>query len=170
MTGGMKLDITKLPVVEGVVAFLIVTIGITFAAAFAATDGGGSGEAVSESPAPPETGSPGPRPSPGGPIVVTMQDNPNSFEPDEITVRAGSTAIFEITNDGSAIHNLHIAGPEGDYTEDFCRGGGDPCSDPGQVRGGETATLTWPVPPDPGEVDFRCDFHPSDMTGTITIE
>jgi plastocyanin len=164
----MKLDITKLPVVEGVVAFLILTIIVTFAGAFAATDGSGEGEAVSESPTPGETGSPGPSPSPGGPIAVVMQDN--SFDPEDITVKAGTTATFELTNDGSAIHNMHIAGPEGDYTEDFCDGSGDPCSEPPRISGGQTGTLTWDVPPSAGEVDFRCDFHPADMTGTITIE
>ena len=97
-----------------------------------------------------------------------MRDN--SFDPDELTVRAGSTVTFDITNEGRAIHNLHLAGPGGDYTEDFCDGSGDPCSDPNRVPGGTTATLTWEVPPSPGEVDFRCDFHPQQMTGTITIE
>jgi plastocyanin len=168
MTGGMKLDITKLPVVEGVVAFLILTIIITFAGAFAATDGGGEGEAVSESPTPEETGSPGPPQSPGGPIAVAMQDN--SFDPDAISVAAGSTAEFDITNDGRSIHNMHIAGEGGEYTQDFCDGSGDPCSNPDRVRGGEKATLTWEVPGSAGEVDFRCDFHPTEMTGTITIE
>ena len=164
----MKIDLAKLPVVEAVVGFLIVAIGLTFAGAFAATDGSGEDAAVSASPTAGDTGSPGASPSPGGPPQVTMQDN--SFDPDEITVPAGSTVTFDITNDGSAIHNMHIAGPDGDYTEDFCEGGGDPCSDPNRVRGGDAATLTWDVPPSPGEVDFRCDFHPQQMTGKITIE
>ena len=76
---------------------------------------------------------------------------------------------FDVTNDGGAIHNMHIAGPDGEYTEDFCEGGGDPCS----IRtasAGREATLTWEVPGSPGEVDFRCDFHPQQMTGKITIE
>jgi plastocyanin len=169
----MKLDIAKLPVVEAVVAFFIIVLGITFAGAFAATDSGGE-EVVAESPTPEETPENGATPSnggsptPGGPIQVVMQDD--SFDPDEPTAAAGSTAVFEITNEGNSLHNMHIAGEGGEFTEDFCEGGGDPCSDPNQVRGGETATLTWQVPPEPGDVDFRCDFHPEVMTGTITIE
>jgi plastocyanin len=169
----MKFDISKLPVVEGVVVFFIVVLGITFAGAFAATDDSGGGAAAG-SPAPEETPGNGPRPSdgaspsPGGPIQVVMQDN--SFDPDQLTAAAGSTATFEISNEGRAIHNMHIAGEGGEFTEDFCEGGGDPCSDPNTISGGETGTLTWQVPAEPGEVDFRCDFHPEEMTGTITIE
>ena len=162
----MKFDLTRLPVLEAIIGFLVLMLIVTFVGAFAATDGGGEGEAVTASPTPAD-GSPGPSPSPGGPIPVVLRDN--SFDPDELTVQAGSTATFEITNDGNALHNLHIAGRGGDYTEDFCEGA-DPCSDPNQIRGGQSATLTWEVTPSPGEVDFRCDFHPSEMTGTITIE
>jgi plastocyanin len=177
MKGGglsMKLDITRLPVVEGVVVFFIIVLGVTFAGAFAATNSGGEEAAVAESPTPdetPENGatpSDGRSPSPGGPMQVVMQDD--SFDPNELTVAAGSTAVFEISNEGSSRHNMHIAGEGNEFTEDFCEGGGDPCSDPNSVDGGETATLTWQVPPEPGQVDFRCDFHPEDMTGTITSE
>lgn len=165
----MKLDLTRLPVLEAIIGFLVIMLIVTFVGAFAATDGGGGSEAVSESPTSEATPADG-TPEPGGATQVTMRDN--SFDPEDLTVQAGSTASFEITNDGSAIHNMHIAGPDGDFTEDFCAGGpaGDPCSDPTRVRGGESATLTWPVPPNPGEVDFRCDYHPTEMTGTITIE
>lgn len=168
----MKLDIAKLPVVEAVVGFLIVAIVLTFIGAFSATGGGAEDEAVSASPTPRGSPQNGGTPTPDsdgeGPIAVTMKDN--SFDPDEITVPAGGTVTFDVTNEGGAIHNMHISGPDGDYTEDFCEGGGDPCSDPNRVRGGDAAKLTWEVPDSPGEVDFRCDFHPQQMTGTITIE
>jgi len=167
----MKIDITKLPVVEVVIAFFVIVLGVTFAGAFAATESDGEGAAVAESPTPqetPATPSNGGTPSPGGPIHVVMQDN--SFDSDALTVAAGSSATFDISNEGNALHNMHIAGEGGEFAEDFCEGGGDPCSDPNQVRGGQTATLTWQVPAEPGEVDFRCDFHPTEMTGTITIE
>ena len=168
----MKFDIAKLPVVEGVIAFFVGVIILTFVGAFSATGGGAEDEAASASPTPRGTPQDGATPTPDGdgegPIAVTMNDN--SFDPDEITVPAGGTVTFDITNDGGAIHNMHIAGPDGEYAEDFCEGGGDPCSDPTRVRGGETATLTWDVPQSPGEVDFRCDFHPQQMTGKISIE
>ena len=167
----MNIDIAKLPVAEAVVGFFIVVIIVTFIGAFSATGSGAEHEAVSGSPTPRETPQDGSTPSPdggGGPIAVTMNDN--SFDPEEITVSAGSTVTFDITNDGGAIHNMHSAGPDGDYTEDFCDGSADPCSDPDRVRGGDKALLNWEVPDSPGEVGFRCDFHPQQMTGTITIE
>jgi plastocyanin len=168
----MKIDIPKLPVAEAVVGFFIVVIIVTFIGAFSATGGGAEGEAVSGSPTPRESPQDGGTPSPdgdgAGPIAVTMKDN--SFDPEEVTVSAGSTVTFDVTNDGGAIHNMHIAGPDGEFAEDFCEGGGDPCSDPTRVRGGDKATLTWEVPDSPGEVGFRCDFHPQQMTGKITIE
>jgi plastocyanin len=168
----MKIDIAKLPVVEAVVGFFIVVIIVTFIGAFSATGGGAEDKAVSGSPTPRETPRDGASPSPdadgAGPIALIMKDN--SFDPNEITVSGGSSVTFDITNDGSAIHNMHIAGPDGDFTEDFCEGSADPCSNPNRLRGGATATLTWKVPDSPGEVDFRCDFHPEQMTGKIIIE
>ena len=166
----MKLDLTRLPVAEGVIGFLVVAIVITFVGAFSAT--GGDAEEETVSPPPDETAAPDGTPPPDGDgdgaIEVAMLDN--RFEPSELTVQAGSTATFNLTNEGRAIHNMHIAGPDGDYMEDFCDGSGDPCSEPNRVSGGQSATLTWEVPDAPGEVDFRCDFHAQDMTGTITIE
>jgi plastocyanin len=165
----MKLDITKLPVVEGIVGFLVVIIIATFVLAFRHTDE--PGEAVSASPTPEDNGGPDGTPPPDdgeGPIEIVLGDN--FFDPDDLTVQGGSTVAFDLTNEGRAIHNMHIAGPDGEYTEDFCGGDGDPCSDPNRIPGGQSGTLTWEVPDSPGQVDFRCDFHTQEMTGTITIE
>jgi plastocyanin len=162
----MKLDIAKLPVAEAVIGFLVVMIIVAFVGAFSATSGSDEGEAVSASPT--SGASPGASASPGGALAVTMHDN--RFDPNEITVQAGAAATIQIKNDGKSPHNMHIAGPGGDYTEDFCAGTGDPCSNPNQVRAGQTATLTYQVPASAGEVDFRCDFHPQEMTGKITIQ
>ena len=113
------------------------------------------------------TGSPGPG---DGALEVVMRDN--AFDPDELTVTAGETVTFTIVNEGLITHNMHIAGESGEYDQAFCDAtGADPCSDPNTVGAGEEATLEWEVPDTPGEeVDFRCDFHATDMTGTITIE
>jgi plastocyanin len=168
----LKLDVTKLPISEAVIGSLIGVVVVTFVLAFSSTGDGSGGEAASGSPdveTPTEGPDSTPPPDgPDGPISVVLQDN--SFDPEELTVQAGSSATFELTNEGNAIHNMHIAGPEGDYTEDFCAGDGDPCSDPNRIASGDTGTLTWQVPDAPGEVEFRCDFHAQDMTGTITIE
>lgn len=160
----MRIDLTRMPVVEIVVGFLLAALAVTFIAAFSFTGGDGE-EAVTE-----------PTPTPAGPtppvdgniIAVSMGDN--FFEPSEITVNAGETVTFDITNDGAAIHNMHIAGPDGQYAEAFCSGDAGPCSDPNMVLAGQTATVVWEVPDEAGEFPFRCDFHPVDMTGTITVQ
>jgi plastocyanin/heme-degrading monooxygenase HmoA len=99
----------------------------------------------------------------GGEIAVSMLDN--SFDPDAITVSAGTDVSFAITNDGSAVHNMRIAGADGEYSTDD-----DAVSDPDLVTGGGEATLDWSAPDAPGDVPFQCDFHPTEMVGTITVE
>ena len=160
-------DLTKLPVAEGVVGFLVLTLIVAFVGAFSATSGS-EGGTVSTSATPGGSSSPGVSPSPGGPLTVVLHDN--RFEPNELTVQAGTTATIQIRNDGKTPHNMHIAGQGGDYTEDFCTGSGDPCSNPNSVRAGQTATLTFQAPGSGGEVNFRCDFHPQEMTGKIKVQ
>ena len=94
---------------------------------------------------------------------VTMGDN--SFDPAEFSVPAGATVTFNLTNEGAAIHNMRIAGEDGDYNTDD-----DAASDPDIVSAGGTAVVEWTAPDEAGEIDFQCDFHPTDMLGTITVE
>ena len=159
----MKLDLSRLPVGEMVVGFLIVSLLVTFILAFTlvGSDTDVTDEDVTDVTSTPVLGS----------ADITMGDD--FFDSNDITVAAGDTLTFNLTNEGAAVHNMHIAQPDGNYTgEDNCEvGGEDPCSDPDIVRGGESAVLVWEVPDAPGTViAFRCDFHRTDMTGTITIQ
>ncbi|HET9477627.1 MAG TPA: cupredoxin domain-containing protein [Dehalococcoidia bacterium] len=99
----------------------------------------------------------------GGSTAITMTDN--KFDPAEITVSAGADVTFDLTNDGVAIHNMRIAGEDGQYNT-----GDDASSEPGLISGGGTATLEWTAPDSAGEIIFQCDFHPTDMKGVITVE
>jgi len=159
----MKFDITRLPVGEMLIGFVLAATVLTFVAAFAFAGGGaGEGPAASESPEPGETPPPATPPA-GGAIAVSQGDN--FFDPKEITVEAGASVAFDITNEGAAIHNLRIAGTDGAYDTDD-----DAVSDPDLLRGGDTAELAWTAPAEAGDVPFRCDFHPVEMTGTITVQ
>jgi plastocyanin len=165
----MKLDITKLPVAEMVIGFFLVVLAVTFVAAFInVRDGEGQANGISDTTPTPADGD-GDRPPSDGVINVVMGDN--FFDPREITVTAGSAVTFALVNQGAAIHNMHIADAEGNYASGLCdASAGDACSAPNAVRSGQTATLEWQVPDSPGQYPFRCDFHPIDMVGVITVQ
>jgi plastocyanin len=175
----MKLDITKLPLGEALVVFVLAAVAVTFVLAFTLPSDAGiedveseDGEAVAEmSPTTEET------PADGGPaggaIAVSMGDNffelDGQLEPD-IAVPLGEQTTIDLTNDGFAIHNLHIAGTDNEYGIVFCETGGDePCSDSNLIAGGETGDITFSFD-EPGTFIFRCDFHPVLMIGTITVQ
>jgi plastocyanin len=111
-------------------------------------------------------------PSPGPDSVVTIEiiARDNIFEPTGITVSSGASVLLRLKNEGRAIHNMHIVGPENRFSEKFCEGLADPCLDPSLVRSGQSASLTWVAPDKPGDVAFRCDLHPQEMTGTIKVQ
>ncbi len=174
----MKLDVTKLPLGEALIAFVLAAVAGTFVLAFTLpSDAGIEGKAKGDdgvaelSPTPEET------PADGGPtggaIAVSMGDNffelDGQLEPD-IAVPLGEQTTFDLTNDGFAIHNLHIAGTDNEYGDAFCETGGDePCSDAALIAGAETGDITFSFD-EPGTFVFRCDFHPIQMTGTITVQ
>ncbi len=157
----MKLDLARLPILEMVVGFLLLVLAAAFIGAFSATSGGG------ESAPPAASGTAGATPTggaaTGGGLTVTEVDT--QFKETEFTVKAGSSVTFNIKNEGAATHNMRIAGPDGRYnTED------DAVSNPQAVPGGQTATIAWQAPSQPGSIIFHCDFHPDQMKGTITVQ
>ena len=159
----MKLDLTRLPVGEMVVGFLIVSLLATFILAFTLVESGS--DAVED-----EVTDVTSTPIVDGAEIV-MGDN--FFDSNDITVAAGDTLTFDLTNDGVAVHNMHIAQPDGNYSDDgICDlDSADPCSDPAAVSSGETAVLKWEASSESGAViAFRCDFHPDEMTGTLTVQ
>ena len=162
----MKLDITKLPLGEALIGFVLAAVVLTFVLAFAfPTESGLGDKTVTGSPTPEASPTPQETPSgtPSGGLAVGMKDN--IFEPAEMTVKAGASVTFDLKNEGVAIHNMRIAGPDGSYNTDD-----DAVSDPQLVNAGGTATLDWTAPDQPGEIKFQCDFHQPAMAGTITVE
>jgi plastocyanin len=106
-----------------------------------------------------------------GPVTfdISLSDEPGEqaivslFEPNEVTVAAGQEVTFNLTNDGTAPHNLRIVGPDGEFnTTD------DVVVDPEVMKPGDSAVLVWTAPSKAGTIIFRCDFHLN--TGTITIK
>jgi len=162
----MKLDITKLPLGEALVGFVLTAVVLTFVLAFAYPTRSGLEDKTKGSPTPEASPTPQGTPSgtPGGGVAVGMKDS--FFEPKDPTVKAGASVTFELKNDGVAVHNMRIAGPDGKYnTAD------DAVSDPNIVQAGGTSTVTWTAPAQAGQVQFQCDFHVAlGMIGTITVQ
>lgn len=107
-----------------------------------------------------------PTPTPDtSPVDVTIQVimGDNFFQPDQLEVGAGQRFRIELANEGRFVHNLRITGPDGEYgTAD------DLVSVPDVQRAGESGQLVGQID-QPGTYNFRCDFHPIEMVGTIVV-
>jgi plastocyanin/heme-degrading monooxygenase HmoA len=111
--------------------------------------------------------SPGAAETPAAPGAITIVMTDNAFDLTDITIPANTETVIQLRNDGNAPHNVDVA-VSGTFPKGICASGAPGCSEPRQIRGGETATLTLNLPP--GAYNFRCDFHTTEMTGTITAQ
>jgi len=146
--------------------FVLPAFVLALALAAAACGGGEGGPPAGETPAGETPAGETPAgETPTGPVTIDVSMRDNFFEPAEFTVKAGQEVTFNATNDGAAIHNMHVAGADNEYGTDD-----DVQSDPQLVDPGDTATLTWTAPDEPGVYDFQCDVHLPDMAGTITVQ
>lgn len=107
-------------------------------------------------------------PGDGGPVDVQTEWDvvmgDNFFDPSALGAPVGQQVTVNLVNDGSAIHNMRIAGVDGEYDTDD-----DFVSDPDLMQGGDEGTLVFTLD-EAGTFEFRCDFHPVEMTGTISVQ
>ena len=158
----MRLD--RLPIGVGIVGFLLVALVVTFLFARNEIKGG---EAEVPSGSPTATGGPSGTTAPPGQLEITMTDN--KFDPTELSAKADGETTVNLKNNGAAIHNVHVADASGNFPANFCTAGGEtPCSNPTRLAGGQSGTLTFTLPA--GKYPFRCDYHPTEMKGTITVQ
>ena len=80
-------------------------------------------------------------------VTITVKDF--QFDPSSVAVSSGATTI-EITNTGSTVHSFTL--DDGSVSQD--------------IQPGQTQTVTVDVTADAG---FHCKYHPSQMTGTLTV-
>ncbi len=81
-----------------------------------------------------------------------------------LTVKAGETVSVSIKNVGAAIHNLRVAGPDNKFdTPD------DLVTDLLAITAGQSGKVSL-VLQKAGTYDYRCDFHPVDMKGQVTVQ
>lgn len=109
-----------------------------------------------------------------GEMLINMGDNFFEYEGQQdptISVAAGEEVTFDLVNIGGAIHNMHVNGTDDTYGESPCEIGGDNngCSDPNTITGGQEGTITIQID-EPGSYNFRCDFHPVEMTGILEVQ
>ena len=93
-------------------------------------------------------------------MEITVRFEDNFFDPDTITIPAGTTVTFKYENVGAAVHNMIVQAKDIEG-EDFSS---ESLVNPGD-SGEFTGTFTTV-----GEIQFICAFHLPDMVGTITVE
>lgn len=119
----------------------------------------------------------GGEPTNGGPAgggLIILGDNfleYDSARTPEIPVALGQEVTFELENRGVASHNLQVNGTDDSYPVDMCEPGDASrfCSDLGLMRAADTGTLVV-LFDEAGTYNFRCDFHPTEMMGTLLVQ
>ena len=97
----------------------------------------------------------------GGGATVQLVAKDISFDTDEITLTAGAQTTVQFDNqDEGQSHNLAIYEDESAETAIF----------QGDIVEGPTMTEYVFTAPDAGTFFFRCDVHPTQMTGTVVVE
>jgi plastocyanin len=126
----------------------------------APTDGTAADEIESQPPSPQEVDDEVTE-AEGGVLQTAAGDN--FFTLNNLSVPLGETTTIEVANEGTAIHNMRIAGPDGEFnTAD------DTVSDPDLISGGGTASVEF-TPTLAGTYTFQCDFHPTEQGGVIVV-
>ncbi len=109
---------------------------------------------------------PGPPASITGTVAFSLGDNffdLNGQQNPTMAAKVGDPITIQLTNKGSQPHNMRFAGPDAQLDS-----GDDNVSTPDLIPGGATATLSFTIA-QPGTYPYRCDFHPDQMKGEITV-
>jgi len=97
----------------------------------------------------------------GGIIQTAVNDT--AYTLNNLKVPLNETTTIEIVNEGAAIHNFRIAGPDGEWNTDD-----DSVSDPEAIMSGESAVVEF-TPTLAGAYTFRCEIHPTVEGGVIVV-
>jgi plastocyanin len=97
----------------------------------------------------------------GGGSTVQLVAKDLSFDTDQITLTAGAQTTVQFDNQDQGLpHNLAIYEDESAETAIF----------QGDIVEGPSTTEYSFTAPDVGTYFFRCDVHPTQMTGTVVVE
>jgi len=115
-------------------------------------------------PAPTPSPVPGATPTPApADVTLSLNVSDSGFVPPEITAPAGKSFRITLTNTGAVVHNLRIAGPDGQFRTD------DDIAVSGFVNPGASGDATGKIDT-PGRYPFRDDFNPTQLVGTLIVQ
>jgi plastocyanin len=90
-------------------------------------------------------------PAATGTVADTFTARDFSYSPTSVQLTAGKAVTLKAVNDGAAKHNLTVKGLKVNV----------------DLSPGSTKTVT--VTPKAGTYEFHCEYHPTQMKGTITV-
>ena len=94
-------------------------------------------------------------------LNVTAKDF--SFDIDKDAIPSGGTINVVFKNEGNAPHTITFYTDE-DYTQKV------PDGDSDTVSGGESKNFTFTAPSSGDDVYYRCEIHPTQMKGELTLQ
>jgi plastocyanin len=100
----------------------------------------------------------------GGDVSFDVEMTDEEYIPSDFTVAKGAQLTLNLTNTGTSIHNVRIAGEDDEYNTDD-----DAVSVPDLVNPGDTGIVEWTAPNEAGDFKYQCDIHPN-LGGTVTVE
>lgn len=96
----------------------------------------------------------------GQAVTIDLTAEGFAFDKSIITVPAGASVTILFTNMDNAPHNFALYTDSSAQTSIFV----------GRIITNSTATYTFTAPSTPGNYFFRCDVHPTMMTGTFIVQ
>jgi plastocyanin len=118
----------------------------------------------------PSVAGPQPQPQPAQPLdpsqkpqdgVYEISMSGGKFLGNHLAMPIGESVTIRVTNNDTTVHNMRMAGIDGQFeTED------DAVIEPPSIDPQGVGELTF-APPVAGSYTFRCDFHPATMGGQI---
>lgn len=98
----------------------------------------------------------------GSPITINLTAKSMAFDKNTITVSTGAQVTINFDNQDSGIpHNFAVYTNSSASKSIFV---GE------TITGPKKTTYTFTAPTTPGSYFFRCDVHPTTMTGTFTVQ
>jgi plastocyanin len=95
--------------------------------------------------------------------LLDVSATDTAFEPAALTVEAGKSFRINLVNNGTVIHTLRIAGPDGVFRTD------DDVVLAAPVNPGASGQVAGKIDA-PGTYQFRDDFNPTILAGTLTVQ